>query len=71
MEGLIELVAASFARNGIDCPAADLRSAGPASVGLLETMPSAANREQSAGATLSAMLPEHNFRKGPQGDSAL
>ena len=71
MEGLIELVAASFARNGIDCPAADLRSAGPASVGLVETMPSAAIREESAGDTLSAVLPEHYFRKGPQGDPAL
>ena len=60
MEGLIELVGASFARHGIKCPAGDSTVAQPA--------PSEAIR--SAESTLTSALPEHNFRKGLQGDPA-
>jgi hypothetical protein len=43
VERLIELVAASFARNGIECPAAaDLRWAGPVAMASAETMPNIA-----------------------------
>jgi hypothetical protein len=68
VEGLIELVAASFARHGIDCPGVDLRPAGPASATPVEAMTNSA--VQSAQASLSVALPEHNFRKGQQGDPA-
>jgi hypothetical protein len=73
VERLIELVAASFARNGIECPvAADLRSAGPVAMASAETMPNTAihTTEATVSPTFSAMLPEHNFRKGQQGDPA-
>ncbi len=69
MERLIELVAASFVRNGIDCPvAANLRPAGPVSMASAETMQSVDIRATEV--ILSAALPEHNFRKGRQGDPA-
>ncbi len=68
MEGLIELVAASFARHGIECPGADLRSAGPASASPIEAMTNSV--VQPAQASLSVALPEHNFRKSQQGDPA-
>ncbi|MFZ3266133.1 MAG: hypothetical protein WA172_19155 [Terriglobales bacterium] len=55
MEGLIELVAASFVRHGIECPASD---------------PSATPRIRPAEPTSLAVLPEHGFRKNPEGDIA-
>lgn len=63
MEGLIELVAASFARHGIECPADDSPSTGP-----VPTKPAQAIRP--AEPILTAALPEHNFRKSLQGDPA-
>jgi hypothetical protein len=55
MEGLIELVAASFVRHGIECPAGD---------------PDAAPRIRPTEPTPPIALPEHSFRKKPEGDVA-
>jgi hypothetical protein len=63
MEGLMELVAASFARHGIECPADSCQSVGP-----VPTKPAHAIR--SAEPILTNALPEHNFRKSLQGDPA-
>jgi hypothetical protein len=63
MEGLIELVAASFARHGIECPAPDSKSAWGR-----ETSPAQADRSSSP--VEPTALPEHNFRKSLQGDPA-
>jgi hypothetical protein len=77
VEDLIELVAASFARHGIECPGADLRpatafaaaSSAESSVGQsAEPMTNAA--VQAAEASFPVALPEHNFRKSLQGDPA-
>jgi hypothetical protein len=73
MEGLIELVAASFARHGIECPAGDSQLARPvqtksAQPRLIETKSAQAVRP--AEPTLTTALPEHNFRKSLQGDPA-
>jgi len=68
VEGLIELVAASFARHGIDCPGADLRSAGSLSTAPVEPMTGTA--VEPGEASLSVVLPEHNFRKGQASDPA-
>ena len=68
MESLIELVAASFARHGIDCPVKDLRSAQLISAASVEAMPGTAVRPNEA--VLPAVLPEHNFRKGQASDPA-
>ncbi|MGA3090664.1 MAG: hypothetical protein ABSD75_18835 [Terriglobales bacterium] len=62
MEGLIELVAASLVRHGIECPG-DAQLVRP-----LSTKPTQAMRP--AEPTLSTALPEHNFRKSLQGDPA-
>ena len=59
MEGLIELVAACFARHGIECPTGDLQLPGP---NLVQASP--------AEPTLATVLPEHDFRKSLQGDPA-
>lgn len=59
MEDLIELVAASLARHGIECPSADPVSARSA----LPTQ--SLNLEPAL-----AELPDHNYRKGLQGDPA-
>jgi hypothetical protein len=56
MEDLIELVAASFARHGIESPAGDPQQARPISV---QTV-------RPAEPTLTTALPEHNYRKGSQ-----
>ena len=56
MEDLIELVAASFARHGIETPAGDPQQARPISV---QTV-------RPAEPTLTTALPEHNYRKGSQ-----
>jgi hypothetical protein len=71
MEGLIELVAASFARHsfarhGIECPAADSHLARPvqttsAQPKRIETKSAEAVRR--AEPTFTAALPEHNYRK--------
>ncbi len=55
MEGLIQLVAESFARHGIECPTAEPQT--PESV-------------RPAEAPLPAALPEHSYRKGPEADLA-
>lgn len=67
MEGLIELVAASFARHGIECPAADLQLAQTKSVqpSLVETKSAQAVRP-AAEPTLTTAFPEHNYRKSTQ-----
>jgi hypothetical protein len=65
MEKLIELVAASFVRHGIEVPAADSHLA---QTKLAQTKPAPAVRP--AEPTLSTALPEHNFRKSLQGDPA-
>jgi hypothetical protein len=61
MESLIELVAASFARHGIECPAGDLQLAQPksAQTKLVQAVCPAA--EPTA-------LPEHNYGKSSQAD---
>jgi len=53
MEGLFELVAASFVRHGIECPDGD--STAEQSTRPSEPVPLAA-------------LPEHSFRKKPEGE---
>ena len=63
MEELIELVAASFARHGIDSPATDSQIA-------WERPPSPAQAERSSEAIGPTSLPEHNYRKGLQADPA-
>ncbi len=50
MDGLIQLVAESFARHGIECP----------------TAPSMAVSLHPAEAPLPAVLPEHNYGKRPE-----
>ncbi len=71
MEGLIELVAASFARHGIECPAERVGAAAP---GCPAERSSAAVSELivavSAEPPLTTKLPEHNYRKSSQGDPA-
>ncbi len=82
MEGLIELVAASFARHGIECPAGDSRfvwgralppQAEQSSAvvgGHSHAGPAAAQAIHPAEPTPTTTLPEHNFRKSLQGDPA-
>jgi hypothetical protein len=60
MEELIALVAASFARHGIECTPRDASSESPAG-------PLNGQAMQPAEPTA---LPEHNFRKSLQGDPA-
>ena len=65
MEDLMELVAASFARHGIECPAGDSQ--------LIERRTSSPVRIETAALGCSpepTALPEHNFRKSLQGDPA-
>jgi hypothetical protein len=68
MEGLIELVAASFARHGIECPAGDLQLARPAQPRLVDTKSAQAMRPTEH--NLTTALPDHNYRKSLQGDPA-
>jgi hypothetical protein len=56
MEGLIQLVAASFIRHGIESPAAG------------DSLTSQTIRP--AEPTLTTALPEHNYRKSTQSDPA-
>ena len=55
MEGLIQLVADSFLRHGIECPAGD----SPSNQAI-----------QPAELTLATVLPEHNYRIRTQSDPA-
>jgi hypothetical protein len=64
MESLIELVTASFARYGIECPAGDSPSMQSVQPGPVETKSAEAVRP----AVLATALPEHNYRKGSQID---
>jgi len=67
MEGLIELVAASLARHGIECPAPD----SPLAWGRKKPAPvqfAAAQSASPAEPTLTTALPEHNYRKRLQTD---
>jgi hypothetical protein len=59
MEALIELVAASFARHGIECPAGDSPLARPVQPKPVETQ----SAEVVHPADPANMLPEHNYRK--------
>ena len=61
MEGLIELVAASFARHGIHCP-------GDSATARAASEPAVTKRPAEP-APIST-LPEHNFLKSLQGDPA-
>jgi hypothetical protein len=70
MEGLIELVAASFARHGIECPAGNPQLARPELVQTKSAQPKPAQAIRPAEPTLTTALPEHNYRKGPQADPA-
>jgi len=63
MEGLIELVAASFARHGIERPAGDSQLARSAATTSAQVI-------RHAEPTLTAALPDHNYRKSLQGDPA-
>lgn len=53
MEGLFELVAASFVRHGIECPASDS---------------TAAQWTRPTEPPSLTELPEHSFRKKPEGE---
>jgi hypothetical protein len=64
MEDLIELVAASFARHGIQCPQ-DSPMSSSCGDGALPRQGEAEPRPQTLFATA---LPEHNYRKMVQGD---
>ena len=55
MEDLIQLVAASFVRHGIECPAGDSE---------------AAPKIRPTEPTPPTALPEHSFRKKPEADVA-
>jgi hypothetical protein len=55
MEGLIQLVAESFARHGLECPTVD---------------PQTVESVRPAEAPLPAALPLHNYRKGSEADLA-
>jgi hypothetical protein len=56
MDELIELVAASFVRHGIECPPADSNTVGQATPVAAPTATSPVE---------PAALPEHSFRKKP------
>jgi hypothetical protein len=66
MENLIELVAASFARHGLESPAAD---SGFAESKMAQPKP-AHEAVRPTEPILATALPEHNFRKSLQGDPA-
>jgi len=65
MENLIELVAASFARHGLESPTGDSQLA------TMVAQPKPAQEAvRPAEPILATALPEHNFRKSLQGDPA-
>jgi hypothetical protein len=80
MEGLKELVAASFARYGIECPESDSRyvwGRAPSPVQAERSSAAASDNSnsrsaiaQTTGPAEPTQLVEHNFRKSLQGDPA-
>ena len=75
MEGLIELVASSFARQGIECPVGDSQLARPELVQTTSAQPrlvepKLAQAIRPAEPTLTTALPGHNYRKSSQADPA-
>jgi hypothetical protein len=65
MEDLMELVAASFARHGIECPVGDSRS-----VERRATSPVPVMAAVLGSPIEPTALPDHNYRKSLQGDPA-
>jgi hypothetical protein len=65
MEDLMELVAASFARHGIECPAVDSRL-----VERRASSPVSLITVALGGALEPTAIPDHNYRKSLQGDPA-
>ncbi len=64
MENLMDLVAASFARHGIECPGADSpsvwgRMTSPSPIQVEQALPAARITEPIS----PTALPEHNYRK--------
>jgi len=70
MEDLIELVAASFARHGIECRAGDSQLARPVHVKSAQPrlIGTSAQAVRPAESTLTTALPEHNYRENSQAD---
>jgi len=78
MEALIALVAASFARHGIECPAggSQLAWGQPPSAVQAERSSAAASGHSNSGISIvqaaptarPSALPEHNFRRSAQAD---
>ena len=73
MEGLNELVAAAFARHGVECPVEDF--VGTAALGYPAERSSAVARGHNqastpavrpAEPTLTTALPDHNYKKSSQ-----
>ena len=60
MEDLMELVAASFVRHGIECPPGELSTVGPAASPSQELPVPALSQVDPAA------LPEHSYRKKPE-----
>jgi hypothetical protein len=63
MERLMELVAASFARHGIECTSGDAKLSSP-SAGRSTSAPFTVTPEPA----LAVALPEHNYGKKAQAD---
>lgn len=75
MEALMNLVAASFARHGIECPASDSKAGvvicpGEESAALGRATVKSVLAAPTAYATNPVAFPEHNYRKRLQGDPA-
>ncbi len=67
MDGLIELVAASFARHGIECPIGDSQPPIGGSQPMIEGSSAQAARPAEPA---MATLPEHNYRRSLPDDPA-
>jgi len=65
MEDLIELVAASFVRYGIECPAVDSSPVG-LSPSLVQAMLVQAKSQLDLGPLGPAVIPQHGYRKKPE-----
>jgi hypothetical protein len=76
MEALMKLVADSFARHGIECPASNSNDGVRAGVVICPGEQGAAAGRTTANSVVTAhgpnpvALPEHNYRKSLQGDPA-
>jgi hypothetical protein len=68
MDGLIEIVTASFARHGIQCP--DSASRPSWKQAAPSTGPAQDMKTKAADPVQSAALPKHNFRPLSEGDPA-